>query len=130
MNQSPPLPGPCFPHPTPTTQYPGWGTCPHLVLKHASHSGPGLVLLGGSTSFSDDNCLASLACILPALPQVLRHLGWDIPLEQHLSLLEVLAGKVAPAGCLEQGQVSAGLLVSLLFQPCQCACPEEHLSGK
>lgn len=50
--------------------------------------------------------------------------------EQHLSLLEMLAGEVAPAGRLEQGQVPAGLLISLLFQPCQCACPEEHLSEK
>lgn len=50
--------------------------------------------------------------------------------EQHLSLLEMLAGEVAPAGRLEQGQVPAGLLISLLFQPCQRACPEEHLSEK
>lgn len=51
-------------------------------------------------------------------------------LEQHLSLLEMLAREVAPAGRLEQGQVPAGLLISLLFQPCQRACPEEHLSEK
>lgn len=39
-------------------------------------------------------------------------------LAQHLSLLELLAGKVAPAGGLEQGQVPTGLLIPLLFQPC------------
>lgn len=50
--------------------------------------------------------------------------------EQHLSLLEMLAGEIAPACRLEQGQVPAGLLISLLFQPCQRACPEEHLSEK
>lgn len=48
-------------------------------------------------------------------------------LQQHLFLLEVLTGQVAPAGCLEQGQVPAGLFIPLFLQPCQCACPEEHL---
>lgn len=48
-------------------------------------------------------------------------------LEQHLSLLEVLAGQKAPAGRLEQGQVPAGLVIPLLLQSCQRARPEEHL---
>lgn len=42
----------------------------------------------------------------------------------------MLAGEIASACRLEQGQVPAGLLISLLFQPCQRACPEEHLSEK
>lgn len=56
MNQSPPLPGPCSPHPHPprppyscnAAPWPGRMSMLLGTLKHASHSGPGVALLGGS----------------------------------------------------------------------------------
>lgn len=72
MNQSPPLPGPCFPPHSHNSTLAGArahtarhsNTFPTLAQAWCSWEVP--------ASFSDDdNCLASLARILHALPQVL-----------------------------------------------------------